>query len=184
MLFRVFGPFEMPRNTNGRIAFDRQARKRFWQSVESEHEGLSSGCGCYIVAAAGGNGAKPHYVGLTIRRSFKQECSARHVIEHFNEVIRERPNLRPQLFLIAKLTPTRRFAKPSRSDRVNITFAAHADIKFLENYLIGLALDRNPQLRNQQKTKYLTSLHVEGFLNTGRGKPNPSASSLRKLLGR
>jgi hypothetical protein len=91
-------------------------------------------------------------------------------------VIAGRPNLQPQLFLVAKLTRTRRLARPSRS--------GHADIEFLENYLIGLALDRNPKLRNQRQTRYLRNLHVEGFLNTGRGKPSPSARSLRKLLGR
>jgi hypothetical protein len=184
MLFRVFGPFKMPQNPNGLIAFDGEARNAFWESVNSKHERLPSGCGCYIVAAARGNRAKPHYVGLTIRRSFEQECSAPHVIEHFNEVIAGNPNLQPQLFLIAKLTPTGRFARPSQSDRVNITFAAHADIKFLENYLIGLALDRNPELRNQRQTRYLRNLHVEGFLNTGPGQPSRSASSLRTLLGR
>jgi hypothetical protein len=176
MRFRVFGPFEMPRNANGLIAFDRQARNEFWESVESEHEGLSSGCGCYIVAAAGGNGAKPHYVGRTTARSFRDECSTHHVIYHFNEVIAGKPKLRPQLFLVAKLTRTGRLARPSPS--------GHADIKFLENYMIGLALDRNPELRNQRQTRYLRDLHVEGFLNTGRGKPSRSARSLRRLLGR
>lgn len=176
MRFRVFGPFTIPRNTNGLISFNKDAKREFWDGVEAACEGVSSGCGCYIVAAAGGNGAKPHYVGLTVRRSFRAECSAAHVINHFNEVIAGKPKLRPQLFLIAKLTPTGRFAKPSSS--------GHADIKFLENYMIGLALDRNPDLRNQKQTKHLKDLHVEGFLNTGQGKPSPSASSLRTLLGR
>jgi hypothetical protein len=91
-------------------------------------------------------------------------------------VIAGKPKLRPQLFLVAKLTRTGRLARPSPS--------GHADIKFLENYMIGLALDRNPELRNQRQTRYLRDLHVEGFLNTGPGKPSPSASSLRRLLGR
>jgi hypothetical protein len=137
---------------------------------------LSGGCGCYVVAAAGGNGSLPHYVGLTTRRTFSEECSAPHVTKHFNDVIAGKPKLRPQLFLVAKLTPKGRFAKPSA--------AQHADIEFLETYMIALALDRNADLRNQKQTTYLRRLRVEGFFNAGQGKPSPSASSLRALLGR
>lgn len=176
MRFRIFGPFHIGRADNGLLAFDAKTRKAFWGEMEAEEPGLPSGCGCYVVAAAGGNGALPHYVGLTTKRTFETECSAPHVVNHFNATIAGKPKLRPHLFLIAKLTPTGRFAKPSPS--------GHQDIKFLENYLIGLALDRNSDLRNQKQTRYLKDLHVEGFLNTGQGKPIPSASNLRTLLGR
>lgn len=144
--------------------------------MDEEHEGLADGCGCYVVAASGGNGTLPHYVGRTTAASFREECSRHHVINHFNEVIAGKPKLRPKLFLVAKLTPKGRFAKPSKS--------GHADILFLESYLIGLALDRNSSLRNQKQTKYLRDLHVEGLLNTTPGKPSPSASALRTLLDR
>lgn len=176
MRFKVFGPFQISRSPNGLIAFSAQEKKAFWARLEEEEGGLADGCGCYVVAAAGGNGTLPHYVGRTTARSFRVECSAHHVINHLNEVISGKPKLRPQLFLVAKLTPTGRLAKPSKS--------GHADIRFLENYMIGLALDRNANLRNQKQTKYLKDLHVEGFLNTKQGKPSPSASAFRKLLGR
>jgi len=176
MLFQAFGPFPIERGANGLVAMTKDSRRLLWESVEECCEGLASGCGCYIVAAAGPNGAKPHYVGLTTRRSFKAECSASHVVNHFNQVISGR-KLRPQLYLVAKLTPKGSFAKPSAGK-------GHPDIAFLETYMIGLALDRNSELRNIKQTRFLKDLRVEGFLNNGQGKPSPGARSLRTLLGR
>jgi hypothetical protein len=176
MRFRIFGPFEIARGSNGLVDFSATQKKTFWKAIEVSHPGLSTACGCYVVAAAGGSGSLPHYVGLTMRRTFAAECLAPHVRSHFNEVIADKPRLKPQLFLVAKLTPKNRFAKPSVS--------GHDDITFLEGYMIALALDRNPKLRNQKQTRYLKDLQVEGFLNSGSGKPGPSARKLRAVLGR
>jgi hypothetical protein len=175
MRFRIYGPFEIKRKMNGLIDFRGEELKEFWDEVDDAEDGLADACGCYMFATTSANGAKPHYVGRTTARSFRQECSSPHVIHHVNEVVAGKQKRSPQLFLIAKLTRSGSFTKPSK--------AGQSDINFLENYFIGLALARNPELRNRRQTKFLSELEVEGFLNNGQGRPSPSATHLKKLLG-
>jgi hypothetical protein len=60
------------------------------------------------------------------------------------------------LFIIPARTPKRKFRKrPESGD-----FAA---LSFLEDWLIGAAIERNPNLINNKKTKFLRRLHVHGF---------------------
>jgi len=174
VLFSTFGPFVLPKNAGGTIDFSRESKRAFWDAVNAAEDGLAQACGCYIVAASGGRGTLPHYVGLTEGNSFKNECSARHVLGHFNAIVGDNIKRQPKLFLIAKRTPTGRFSKPAK-DR-------HPDIRFLENYLIALALERNHQLRNLRQTKFLREMKVEGLLNGGQGRPGDAASSLRAML--
>ena len=82
----------------------------------------------------------------------------------------------PQLHLIAKLTPTGRFAAPAAN--------GHRDIQFLETLLIGMALNQNEDLQNIRGTKFLREMRVPGILRPGRGEGRlNSVRSLRGALG-
>lgn len=175
MNFEIFGPFKYPKSGNGLVDRSKGVKKEFWKSIEQCATGLSKACGCYVVSGSGPNGSLPHYVGLTHKRDFAAECSAAHVYNQMNEAIAG-TRLQPSLFLIARKTPTERFSKPSRNN--------YPDVKFLEQFLIGLALDRKPTLGNLKGTKYLRGLSVSGFLNTSPGKPTKAATAFRSLMGR
>jgi hypothetical protein len=176
VLFSTFGPFLLPRDSSGGIDFSRDPKKAFWDTVNAAEDGLGQACGCYVVAASGGRGTLPHYVGLTEGNSFKNECSAPHVLAHFNTIVQSNAKRQPSLFLIAKRTPTGRFSKPAKK--------RHPDIRFLENYLIALALERNDDLLNKRQTRFLREMKVEGLLNGGQGRPADAAGKLRVMLGR
>jgi hypothetical protein len=60
------------------------------------------------------------------------------------------PNVREPFF--AKLTPTGFLATPSEN--------GHADIRALENILIGLAISRNRDVSNVRGTKFLREMNV------------------------
>jgi hypothetical protein len=82
----------------------------------------------------------------------------------------------PKLHLIAKLTPSGRFASPSAG--------GHKDIRFLEALLIGMALNQNEHLQNIRGTKFLREMRVPGILRTGHGEGHlSSVRSLRDVLG-
>jgi hypothetical protein len=68
---------------------------------------------------------------MAARQSFCQECFSIHKINQYNYAL-QRVSGEPLLHLIAKLTPTERFASPAKG--------GHRDIEFLENMLIGMAL--------------------------------------------
>lgn len=57
------------------------------------------------------------------------------------------------------------------------------DIDFLEQFLIGQALGRNPNLKNLAKTRMLRGLVVPGFINSPRGKYSHAVGALKDVLG-
>jgi hypothetical protein len=170
MQFEIFGPYEIPRN--GRlVSGSRRDHRPFWEEVESDCEGLSFACGCYVLVIRN----RAWYVGLAESQSFNPECFSSHKIVQYNAAL-QMVTGRPSLILIAKLTPQGRFAHPS----VN----GHRDAHFLENLLIGLALGRNPDLQNARGTGLLREMRVPGLLNTGRGQARAlPVQALKEALG-
>jgi hypothetical protein len=174
MEFTIHGPFEMIRNkTTTLIDRDRQAMKSFWEGVDKEVGGLSFGCGCYVFATRAGRGTTPWYVGMASRQPFENECFSSHKINIYNEVIASQKGT-PILFLIVKRTNGGKFVKPS-PNRQN-------DINYLETLLIGATIEKNTDLMNVQKTRFLKELIVPGLINTPRRKPFKSEHELNELL--
>jgi hypothetical protein len=170
MLYRVFGPYAIPRD-GVLIAKTAADRREFWSAVEAEADGLPDACGCYVFSIR----RRAWYVGLAERQSFCQECFSLHKLNQYNYSL-QRVSGEPQLHLIAKLTPTGRFAAPAAN--------GHRDIEFLETLLIGMALNQNEDLQNIRGTKFLREMRVPGILRTGRGEGRlNSVRSLRDALG-
>jgi hypothetical protein len=94
---------------------------------------------------------------------------------YYNEVL-DAHNGTPQLFLIARLTPTTgRFSKSGRN--------GYNDIDYFESMLIGMALEKNKQLQNVRKTKFLRELVVPGVINTPPGRLTEAVLGLKNALG-
>jgi hypothetical protein len=166
----VYGEFPIVRN--GALVSRRKEDKHgFWEQVEDAEAGLSDACGCYVFVIRG----RAWYVGMAERQSFKQECFALHKITQYNEALGQvRGN--PSLLLLPKLTPGGRFAKP--------TSRGHADVRLLENLLIGSALSRNPELQNVKGTKLLREMNVPGFLNPRRGQARAAiVQTFKRAIG-
>lgn len=174
MKFAVYGPFDMPR-TGGLIDNSAAAKKLFWQSVESAVPGLSMACGCYVFVVKAKRGALPWYVGLTTKRTFKGEAYGAFQVNHYNPPVVGKVGVTGQMFLIAKETPTGRFAKPSAN--------SHKDIEYLETFLFGVALNRNANLRNAKNTKFLKNICVPGVINSPQRKPNKHERALKAAFG-
>jgi hypothetical protein len=170
VIYKVFGPYRIRRH--GRlISRTPQHLRAFWSEIEAEAPGLPDACGCYVFSIR----RRAWYVGLAEKQSFCRECFALHKLNQYNYSLHHVSG-EPQLHLVAKLTPTGRFAAPALN--------GHRDIRFLETLLIGMALNQNEDLQNIRGTKFLREMRVPGILRTARGEGRLSpVRSLRDALG-
>jgi hypothetical protein len=166
--YKIFGQFPITR-IGSLVSRTREHKREFWALVEQVQCGLSGACGCYIFILRN----RAWYIGLAERQSFKNECFQHHKLTQYNEALNEVGG-KPSLILVPKLTPGGRFAKP--------TERGHADIRLLENLLIGTALGRNPNIRNVSGTKLLREMNVPGFLNPRRGQARADIVQQFKLV--
>jgi hypothetical protein len=170
MQFEIYGEFSVTRNGH-LISRSREDKRDFWAGVEEVEPGLSEACGCYIFVIRN----KAWYVGMAEKQSFKQECFALHKITQYNEALAQVSG-NPTILLLPKLMPGNRFASP--------TSRGHADIRLLENLLIGSALGRNPYLQNVKGTRLLREMNVPGFLNSRQGQARANiVQRFKKAVG-
>jgi hypothetical protein len=171
MNFTIHGPFGIPRDGTHLISRDKGEKNDFWDGVDADEDGLSHSCGCYVLSIRG----IPWYVGMAQRQNFRHECFSHHKITLFDTALSKGRGT-PYLFLIARRTAGGKFCKTSSG--------AYRDVEFLENLLIGLALQRNPELCNIKGTNLLRYMHVPGLVNTRQGEGRAHAvSQLRGILG-
>ena len=174
MIFSVHGPFPIPRQKNRLLDASSTAKNEFWKAVNKTEPALSEACGCYVYCVRARRGTLPWYVGRTAKATFRSEALGAYQVNHYNNTIQGKNGVQPQLFFLAKETPAGRFAKPS----VN----SHDDIEFLETFLFGIALSRNPNLRNSKHTRFLRNLIVAGIINSPARRPSPSERLLKSAL--
>ncbi len=175
MKFEIYGPFELPKDTdkNSRDFIDlgKEAINKFWSEIEEEVQGLKDACGCYIFVVNN----KPYYVGKAEKQTFKDECFTDNKEKHYRKASKTIKKGSPRLYFIAKKTEGRdRFAKPSKR--------GHRDIEFLENFFIALAVERNINLTNSKNTRFIRNIIVPGFLNTGKGQPKEAHQNLKNVF--
>ena len=170
MRFKVYGPYEIPRGNKGLIV--KGSLDTFWDDIENENEGLTSACGCYVLATktSGGTTATPWYIGKAEKSKFSTESLNSDKIEKFNDALDDKKRAKPVLFLLAQITPAGKFRKPTAGKR--------RAIGELESLLIGMAIKKNPDLINISGTKMLRDLEVIGFLNS---KPLAKRGASKKL---
>lgn len=174
--YYTLGPFTVPRKggTGGKKVLDasKVAINTFWEDIEQTVSGLSMACGCYIFAMKAGRGITPWYVGQS-KTGFKNECFAATKINHYHDVINSTVKGTPVLILLTRYTQGNKIAKTVTWDEAN----------FVEQYIIGLALGKNPNLRNVKNTKFSRTLQIPGILNNPPGQPSFGAVLLRQTLG-
>lgn len=139
MQFRAAGVFEISRQGNGHVDVSVKSKRTFWHEVDDAVAGLKGALGCYVFALFNNRTAMPWYVGKAERQSFEKEIFVLHKVHHYNEVLASRGGI-PYVFLIPRMTNGGRLCKPFK--------AQNDSIRLLETLLIGIALRRNPQLRN------------------------------------
>jgi hypothetical protein len=176
MRYEIYGPFDLPvekRKGGGKhLAFT--TKKVMVEKLESASAGLAGASGCYVFSIRAGRGYKPWYVGKTSAKSgFAGECFGSYQMRHYDIALSQVMKGTPVLHLVARVTASGRFAKPDVQET-----------KFLEQFTIGLALNKNVGLRNKASTRYYRDLIVPGIVNSdGPGKYSEARHSLRTSLG-
>ena len=175
MHFSIHGPYKLPVE-NRLVDNTAKSKRSFWEEVDADEDGLSYACGCYIYVIRKNVNALPWYVGLTTKRTFAEEAIGLHQVNHYNKSLAATPGrVSPELYLLAKRTPTNRFAKPSKN--------SHRDVEFLETFMFGVALNQNAGLRNAKNTSFLRNVVVPGIINTPQRAPTKQEKSLKRALG-
>jgi len=174
MNFQVHGPYEVPR-VKGLIDNSAASKKKFWAIIRKSVPNLPEACGCYIFTIKAKRGSLPWYVGRTTKRTFIGEALGAHQVNHYNQALGKKVGVKPQLFFISKLTPSGRLAKPSGN--------SHKDIEFLETFMFGVAIKRNPNLRNAKSTKFLRNLMVPGIINSPQRPPTTPECAMKAAFG-
>lgn len=174
MDFSVYGPFEMERKSNGLVDTSKQSKKEFASIVDASKFNLSLSTGCYVFALKSGGGSKAWYVGKAEGQSFSKEIFALHKINVFNDVLASKKGI-PQIYLIPRLSTNGKLCWPGKMRR--------RTIDFLETTLIGMALSRNPELKNIRDTKMLKEIRVPAIIRgSALGHPGKAAVSLKRIL--
>jgi hypothetical protein len=174
MNFIVAGVFKMDRKPNGHIDDRKESKAKFWKTVECDWKGLKDASGCYVFALNTGRGPIPWYVGKAERQSFEDEIFTLHKLHHYNDVVIEHKGT-PYVFLMPRVTSRQRLCRPAKNH--------NASIRLLETLMIGMALRRNPQLKNIKDTSLLRSLSLRGVVNSNlKGHPGGAAVALKKTL--
>ncbi|MGN6488366.1 MAG: hypothetical protein ACTHLT_11180 [Devosia sp.] len=157
-----------------RLSFDEYSRREFWADVDSDHEGISEACGCYVFAMRRGNSYVPWYVGKAERQTFKRECLTEDKVRKYEEVLLTQKGT-PTLSFYGRVTRERlAYSRPSTSQ--------HRDIRYLERLLISHGVKRNKHLINIQDTRLQRTLEVPGLLNTRQGRLRTSDLLLKEMF--
>lgn len=173
MKYSIHGPFEIKRK-KGLVDRGKEAKRCFWDAIEEKESFLPYACGCYVFAIRASMGIKPWYVGLSEKQIFKNECFKEQKINIYNDVLAQCGNGTPIVFLIAKRTKGGKFNKPGKN--------GYRDIRYLETLLIGTSIEKNPDLMNIKKTKYMKEMCVPGLINSPKKKPSKSEAAFRKTI--
>jgi hypothetical protein len=94
----------------------------------------------------------------------------------YNHALLDRKKGTPVLFVLPWLTSGGKYRKPS-------TVSSSPVLDFLEEWLIGVALQRNKKLINNQKTKFLRSVHVTGVFNPQHGEGTSDSKLFNLMMG-
>jgi len=167
-VYHVHGPFEIPTVKKGKKRLiSRHLTRDFWDKIEGPSD-LRDRKGCYLFAMRAGKGTRPWYVGMTTAR-FRSECFQDHKRKHFESVLEEYQRATPVMFFVV-LEP-----RPGRQPT--------DEISEMEDYLISVALKKNPELCNVKGTRGVESWSISGVKGGGKGKPSTAAQEFSAAIG-
>lgn len=176
MIFDVFGPFELERYTPKQI-ITKDSLRDLKPEMDGCEDGLSDAMGCYVFAIRAGKGYTPYYVGQATRRAIADEALNPTNREKYNKALSESKGT-PVLFALPMRTPKLKFRKRKKAD------GSLSVLEFLEEWLIAAAIEKNNDLINNRKTRFLRNIRVKGILNADRGEATKDSTLLRATLWR
>jgi hypothetical protein len=162
--FTIVGPFVVPvvvGRGGGRV-IDRSRLAEFWADANCGRH-----VGCYVFGIRSGRGTLPYYAGRTTN-SFEGEAFQPHKITKYNEVLID----------VVRGTAVMYFAVLDRSRGPRNETAVIA----LEERLIGLGMQRNPNMANVSGTRE-DAIIVHGVMGPRRGRPTVPASAFKAMMG-
>ena len=168
--YQVFGPFPFEREGLENHA---NTLGRFWKQVDVTNAKLANAVGVYVWTYRSGKNRIPWNVGLTDRQGFKERFPQKAAT--FLRFYEKQNSPVIEVFLLALLTKSGGFRKPTKSKRLSRNH-------WLEGLLIGSALSANPDLSNYAKTGYLKNTIVDVYLNDKKSQPSEHAHSFGALF--
>jgi len=176
MDFDIAGPFKIGREEflNGRL-ITKSSISYLWEELEVWNDGLSGAVGCYVFGIKAAKGIIPYYAGQALKRPILDEAFNASNILKYNEALVDRKAGTPILFVLPWLTTGGKYRKPSGVE-------SHPTLDFLEDWLIGAALQRNRNLINNKKTKFLRDVHVTGSFNANRGERTDASGKFNAMM--
>jgi hypothetical protein len=143
-----------------------------WAKAEKLDPNIKNGKGCYVFGISKGGGApKPWYVGKT-KKKFGIELFSHRNSGNYNSWLGEENRGKPVIILIVYETPHGKTSTRT-DDRL---------MQWVEDYLIGIALLRNPDLKNVLKTAKPRNIFIPSILNAKRGPTTPDSRKLKSML--
>jgi hypothetical protein len=177
MQFEVRGPYFLA--TRSIIRSEHVAALYEELAEDPRTESLLYGCGCYVfgIKSSGSKRVVPWYVGRAERQSLIAEATNRGHLQLYNEILDDYKKGQPALFFLPAVTQQAKPRAPTSAKR------GVAAVRFLEDWLISVALKQNRNLYNVQNTKMLRELYVRGIFNPKKGDRTTTSSDLRYCLG-
>ena len=174
--FDIAGPFDIEREKfkNGRL-ITKGSIDELWDELDDWHDGLAGAVGCYVFGIRAAKGIIPYYAGQALKRPILDEAFNASNILKYNEALADKKAGTPVLFVLPWLTTGGKYRKPSSVE-------SHPTLDFLEDWLIGAALQRNKNLINNKKTKFLRDVHVTGSFNATKGEHTTDSSQFNAMM--
>lgn len=167
--FKPFGPYNVGfESMPGGKRITKDNLKNFWETDSLKKIRFSKGV--YIFGMQITSGILPCYVGKT-NNNFERECfTERNLYIYNGEIIRYERKYKPFIFFLVY----QQQKKQKISDRV---------IRELENYVINLAVDINPDLANIRGLESEDRFEISDLgAGRGTGAPTRAGSFFRKML--
>lgn len=146
MTYEVFGPFNLPAKVTTGSRARRDEARVFRSDADEVRAGLSGGHGCYVLSTLCRGRCLPWYIGMTQARPFSEACFAITAVRHYEAVAQDNPQANLHLTLVTRVG--------QEGGRDSETLLHRGDLRLLRDYLIALALNRNPALRNDGSRRH------------------------------
>jgi hypothetical protein len=164
--FEVQGPYGVPYELTGAKIKRIRAEhvKGFWEGNALD---VAKKQGIYVFCMKAAKGYRPVYVGKATK-SFKQEIFQPHKLNRYAQEFADGSKGTPCFFFIAPGGAQKKVSS-SLCDEV-------------ETFFIQLAVQKNPNLANDKKTK-LADWTIKGLVRSSVKKPPANAAAFRKMIG-
>ncbi|MBI2165178.1 MAG: hypothetical protein HYU29_02090 [Chloroflexi bacterium] len=164
--FVVHGPFKVPfsRPPAGGKTVTTDRLNEFWNQMQV---GVPERPGCYIFGIRASRGMTPVYVGETAN-NMRAECFTPRNLNIYNQALGEYRKGTPIMFLLVRSSQRGQIDKKEIHD--------------LQNYLIDIAFNKNPNLYNRQG-KRTPKWNIRGMIRGGQGRPSEDVKSFKIMMG-